>query len=63
MLDDNLFEPVEERRRWTLRRIIFTILVIITLIAFLAYVLLASWLYTVNAPHPHPTPTIEIQRG
>ena len=63
MLDDHLIEPIEERRRWTLRRIVFTILIIITLIAFLTYVLLASWLYTANAPHPRPTPTIEVQRG
>ena len=46
---DDLFEP---RRFWTVRRIILTIIVIITLIAFLAYSLQGLFF---QPPLPPPT--------
>jgi|FLYN01.1.fsa_nt_gi hypothetical protein len=66
MLD---YEPVDdeiedsgEEKFWTARRIIFTVIVIITLISFLAYVLLSNWVF---APRPQPPrlPTLEYQQG
>lgn len=59
--DDEL-EEIAEEKFWTLRRILFTVIVIITLISFLAYVLLSNWVF-VSRPQPPPAPTLEYQRG
>jgi hypothetical protein len=50
-----------EAKFWTLRRIILTIIIVITLIAFLAYVLLANYAFVTS--QPPPVPTLEVQRG
>jgi hypothetical protein len=60
--DDDLTIELENAPFWTLRRVIFTIIVIITLIAFLAYVLLSGWLYTSSRPTPE-RPTQSFQQG
>jgi hypothetical protein len=55
------FDVSSETRYWTLRRIIVTIIILITLIAFVTYVLVANLAFS---PRPQPpTPTLEIQRG
>lgn len=59
-LDDET-EDIGEAKFWTLRRIILTIIIIITLIAFLAYILLSNYAF-VSRQQP-PAPTLEVQRG
>jgi hypothetical protein len=59
-LDDQP-EDIGEEKFWTLRRIILTIIVLITLIAFLAYILLSNYAF-VSRPQPS-APTLEVQRG
>jgi hypothetical protein len=54
-------EEIGEAKFWTLRRIILTIIILITLIAFLAYVLLSNYTF-VARPQP-PLPTMDVQRG
>lgn len=58
--DDDVIEVAEEKF-WTARRILFTLIVILTLIALLAYMLLPYW---VRAPRPpqRPVPTLEYER-
>lgn len=58
--DDEPIEFVEEKY-WTLRRIIVTVIILITLIAFITYVLVSNLAF-MPRPQP-PTPTLEIQRG
>lgn len=55
-------EDSGEARFWTLRRIILTIVILITLVAFLAYVLLSNYALVSRQPPP-PVPTLEVQRG
>jgi hypothetical protein len=55
-------KEIGEAKFWTLRRIILTIIILITLIAFLAYVLVANYAF-VTRRLPPPTPTLEVQRG
>jgi hypothetical protein len=50
---DDVFEP---QRYWTVHRIVFTIIILITLIAFLVYAVLSNWIYA-SAPTP---PTLEV---
>jgi hypothetical protein len=62
--DDDLDELAETEPFWTLRRVILTLIIIITLVAFLAYVFLSGWLYTSSRPTPErPTPTQSYQQG
>jgi hypothetical protein len=60
--NDDFDDIVEAAPFWTLRRIILTISVIITLVAFLAYVFLSGWLYTSSRPTPE-RPTQSFQQG
>jgi hypothetical protein len=60
--NDDFDDIVEAAPFWTLRRIILTIIVIITLVAFLAYVFLSGWLYTSSRPTPE-RPTQSFQQG
>lgn len=56
-------ETATEEKFWTKRRIVYAVLIIITLVAFLTYVLLSGWFYTARAPAPRPVLTQQYQRG
>ena len=56
-------ETVAEEKFWTKRRIIYAVLIIITLVAFLTYVLLSGWFYAARTPAPRPVLTQPYQRG
>jgi hypothetical protein len=45
------------KRYWTARRIVFIIVLLITLISFLAYSLFGDWLRVASRPTP-PPPTV-----
>jgi hypothetical protein len=52
-------EPEAEERYWTVRRILFAIVILITLIAFLIYTLVYGWVTTHPlVPQPTPTPIV-----
>lgn len=53
--DDDDDEPPEHTRHWTLGRIFTTLLIVLTLAAFLAYTF--SGLFTGYPPAPLPPPT------
>lgn len=54
-------EDIGDAKFWTLRRIVLTIIILITLVAFLAYVLLSNYAFV--SRRPPPVPTLEVQRG
>jgi hypothetical protein len=63
------FQPLDDQpedngdaKFWTLRRIILTIIILITLVAFLVYVLLSNYAVVSRQPPP-PVPTLEVRRG
>jgi hypothetical protein len=51
----------EDEPRWTLQRVIFLLLIALTLLAFIAYVLFSSGLLVPPPPTP-PPPTLPLQR-
>lgn len=53
-----LIDDDAPQRYWTLRRIVFIIILLITLISFLAYSLFGDWLYAASRPTP-PPPTAQ----
>ena len=51
-------EPEVEEAFWTVRRVLYFLIILITLIAFLIYSLLYGWITTHNRYPPQPTPTV-----
>lgn len=65
MNDEPFYQPDETEyisapapeRYWTAKRIVFIIILLITLISFLAYSLFGDWLRVASRPTP-PPPTV-----
>jgi hypothetical protein len=64
-MDDDLFAITAEdesgdERYWTARRILFTVIILLTLLAFLVYSILYGLIQ--RQPLPLPTPTLPLNQ-